>query len=156
MIKVKDRNFRLLDDEEPLLGKHLSLLWGKPEFAEYMTQLLASNATLTRELRQALEQLSSQHSADIERIMAPAETQISESNLHYALVMNKFPRIGRAIALFWGQTEFAPYIASLLHDTRDCTREGFPFDVASSLLELQQLHDTVFPHLAPKSTDPWV
>ena len=81
--------------------------------------------------------------------------QINDSNLHFATVMNKFPRVGKIISLYWGQPEFAPYVYTLIHDNRNGKRQGFPFDVAMALTELQQLHDETFPLLIPKQRDPW-
>lgn len=81
--------------------------------------------------------------------------QINDTNLHYAQVMNKFPRIGKILSLYWGQPEFGPYMDDLINNSRDGKRNGFPFDVAMALLELQQLHDKQFPQLIPKLRDPW-
>ena len=83
------------------------------------------------------------------------DNQITTENLHFATVMNRFPRIGKALALYWGQGEFNPYMDTLIHDNRGGTRTGFPFEIAMALLELQQLHDKSFPKLIPKARDPW-
>lgn len=66
MVEIKDSNFRLLDVEDPLLSKHLSLLWGKPEFDEYMGILLSTTgngraAEFSADVLDALIKLSDQH-----------------------------------------------------------------------------------------------
>lgn len=66
MVEIKDSNFRLLDEEDPFLSKHLSLLWGKPEFNEYMSILLGTTgkgraAEFSANVLSALMELSDQH-----------------------------------------------------------------------------------------------
>ena len=39
----------------------------------------------------------------------------------------------------------------LLHNTRDGSRAGFPFKVVAAFLELQELHNKVFPKFREKS-----
>ena len=66
MVEIKDSNFKLLDVEDPLLSKHLSLLWGKPEFNEYIGILLGTTGSgraseFSADVLEALIQLSDKH-----------------------------------------------------------------------------------------------
>lgn len=72
MVEIKDGNFKLLDAEDPLLSKHLSLLWGKPEFNEYMGTLLNTAGTgraaeFSATVLEALLELSEQHRSQHKR-----------------------------------------------------------------------------------------
>ena len=65
-----------------------------------------------------------------------------------------FPRVGKALELYWGEKEFQPYINKLLADNRD-SRKGFPFEVMLAIMDLQQLHDIIFPELQIEDPDEW-
>ena len=60
---------------------------------------------------------------------------VSELEQHY-------PRIAKGIVLQWGHPQLDQYVDQLLIDERG-DREGFPEEVASELLFLQQVHDTL-------------
>ncbi len=64
---------------------------------------------------------------------------------NYHVVANAFPSIGKKIKLFWGHQDLTDLMHDLLHNTRGHSREGFKLDVAVALLELQELHNRVFP-----------
>ena len=78
--------------------------------------------------------------------------RILNSNL--LIVHAAFPRIGKALELFWGNKEFRPYMDNLLSGTRN-SRQGFPSDVLFALIAIQQLHDAEFPELITGETDAW-
>ena len=40
MVNSKDSNFTLIDCEDPVLGKCLSVMWGRPEFDTYIKMLM--------------------------------------------------------------------------------------------------------------------
>ena len=75
-------------------------------------------------------------------------------NPHFIFVNQAFPHIGTKLQFFWGHAEFAVYMDSLLQDTRNGSRKGFPFDVLMALNSLAEAHDREFPHLAAK-TETW-
>lgn len=70
-------------------------------------------------------------------------------------IRNSFPRIGNALMLFWGEAEFAPYVDTLINDTRSGTRQGFPADVIEMLITLLNAHDVAYPQYATPYTDIW-
>lgn len=76
-------------------------------------------------------------------------------NEDFVLINDKFPHIGKRIELMWGSNECAVYINSLLTDTRDGKRKGFPREVADALFRLSNLHDVEFPYSALKIVDIW-
>jgi hypothetical protein len=76
-----------------------------------------------------------------------------ENNLHFRLVNNAFPHIGKNIRLLWGHPEFALYMGKLMADTRNGQRRGFPDDVHDSMLRLLEQHDRDFPR-APEKANP--
>ncbi len=75
-------------------------------------------------------------------------------NSNLLIIHTSFPRIGKALELYWGNKEFHPYMNSLLSDTRN-SRQGFPSHILFALIELQQLHDKVFPALIVDDPDDW-
>ena len=70
------------------------------------------------------------------------------------MIHASFPRIGKALELYWGEKEFAPYINKLTAADRP-DRQGFPSFVMEAIVALQILHDEVFPDLAYEDPDDW-
>ena len=73
------------------------------------------------------------------------------SDISYKVVADAYPDIGKKIQLFWGHQEFSDLAHVLLNDTRDHSRKGFPAHVVAAMLELQALHNKVFPQFAEVS-----
>jgi hypothetical protein len=74
-------------------------------------------------------------------------------NKNLLIIYSQVPRVGKALELFWGEKEFAPYVSKLLSDGNG--RKGFPFDVLTAILALQELHDKQFPQFIPPEQDDW-
>ena len=55
----------------------------------------------------------------------------------------------------WGTQEGREQIASLVMDTRDGQRQGFPGEHAETLLRLLREHDAKFPQFEPKQRFDW-
>ena len=54
-------------------------------------------------------------------------------------LVRSFPRIANNLSRLWGQPkDCATYLASLLTDTRNGTRKGFPQGVAAELVALRR------------------
>ena len=70
------------------------------------------------------------------------------------MIHASYPRIGKALELFWGNKEFAPYINKLTAVDRP-DRVGFPSHVMEAIVALQILHDEVFPDFAIEDPDDW-
>ena len=68
-------------------------------------------------------------------------------------ISDRFPRVAKAIRVFWGYKELRPYINSLLADARG-DRQGFPPDVVIYLMNLLDEHDKEFPEFKP-SEEGW-
>ena len=75
-------------------------------------------------------------------------------NTHFKIIHSAFPRIGDKLQTLWGNPEFGHYMNTLLRDTRDGARKGFPVDVFFALDALAEDHYQVFPALRPR-TDVW-
>ncbi len=69
----------------------------------------------------------------------------------YQIVADAYPDIARKIKVFWGYQEFTDLMHDLMQNTRDHERAGFPFHVVTAFLELQALHNQIFPAYAEKS-----
>ena len=65
-------------------------------------------------------------------------------NSSLSIVHSAFPRVGKGIELMWGDKEFPKYMGKLIADGRN-DRKGFPFEVLMALINLQILHDEVYP-----------
>ena len=76
-----------------------------------------------------------------------------ESNPDFQRVAARLPHIAKQLRLLWGTPQLAAYVAQLLLDTRNDTRQGFPPDLLQALLNLQEscqyLHGTA-PAAAPR------
>lgn len=51
----------------------------------------------------------------------------------------RLPRIAEQCVKYWGTSDFEPFIASLMMDSRDGGRQGLPWDVAQELLFLLEI-----------------
>ena len=69
----------------------------------------------------------------------------------YQIVADAYPDIAKKIKVFWGYQEFTDLMHDLLQNTRSHSRVGFPFHVVTAFLELQELHNRIFPAHAEKS-----
>ena len=72
-------------------------------------------------------------------------------NYHFKIIDASFPRIGKQIALFFGQPAFVNLLKELTVNTRSTPRVGFPADVLFAMYELEVEHDSAFPHLRRES-----
>lgn len=72
----------------------------------------------------------------------------------YQLLQDKFPHIAKALLLMRGYPESALYITRLLEDSRGGARAGFPADVLSALLSIQDAHERLVKHDA-EERNPW-
>jgi len=80
--------------------------------------------------------------------------QVLQNIDHFNIINTRFPHIGKKITLLWGYKEFVVYMNTLLTETRGDTRQGFPPNVGSALLNLLHIHDTLYPQHMIK-TDKW-
>ena len=78
-----------------------------------------------------------------------------DSNEDFVLVNEKFPHIGKKIAVFWGHQECYELFVNLMLDTRDGARQGFPKEIGQALHRLSMLHDEKFPQYV-KAGHPWL
>jgi len=58
----------------------------------------------------------------------------------FELLEARFASIAKALGLLRGHPEAALYITKLLADTRDHARQGFPPEVLTALLNIQEAH----------------
>ena len=77
-----------------------------------------------------------------------------DSNEDFITVNEKFPHIGKKLAVFWGQLECCELFINLMLDTRDGKRQGFPKEIAQAIHRLSMLYDEKFPQYV-KSDHPW-
>jgi len=62
----------------------------------------------------------------------------------FALVQERFPKIGEKISLMWGTVGLQGYLSKTIFDERG-GRQGFPLPIVSALMRLHEYHDTVVP-----------
>ncbi len=75
--------------------------------------------------------------------------------MYFKTVDAAFPILGKKIKLFWGNPEFVTLAKDLQHGNIERHSEGLPSDVLFALHELEADHNAFYPHLAPKSSNPW-
>jgi hypothetical protein len=64
----------------------------------------------------------------------------------YALIMEKFPKVGEKITMMWGSVALQDYLNKTIFDERG-GRQGFPMPVVSALMRLHEYHGTLMPVL---------
>jgi hypothetical protein len=97
-----------------------------------------------------------------EEIDHAAETRRAEPNDPFRrkdrpdpwpIIERGFPRIAASIRELWGKRALDEYFAKLVVNERGGTRQGFPPDVLSAILEVAWLHDQRFTF--NRSMCPW-
>ncbi|WP_119966898.1 hypothetical protein [Simplicispira lacusdiani] len=63
-----------------------------------------------------------------------------ENNPDLKVVTDSFPHIGKVLRQMWGAPEVTDYIDTLLYDTRDGGRQGFPREVMAALMNIYTAH----------------
>jgi len=59
-----------------------------------------------------------------------------------------FPHISKHIVITWGHQSFKDYTKTLFSTTRN-NRQGFPSEVLIELMDIDTLHDKLFPQFIP-------
>ena len=72
--------------------------------------------------------------------------EILAKDKQFNLIMDRVPHIGAQLSKAWGYPEFMNYTLSLIADSRDGTREGFPTEIGAALIQLIERHIEQFPH----------
>ena len=72
---------------------------------------------------------------------------MAEETHYFQDIANAYPALGKKIEFFWGNQELVDLLHELQHDTRNHTRQGFPFEVLTALHELEIKHKELYPHL---------
>jgi hypothetical protein len=72
----------------------------------------------------------------------------------FLLLGENFPTIAKALQLLRGHPEVATYVTKLLADTRDHARQGFPPEVLTALLNIQEAHQKLVPDNSTEA-NPW-
>ena len=85
------------------------------------------------------------------RLTRAEQTQSLLQSEAYALLLVRMPHIAKSVELFWGTTDLTKYLFNVLLDSREGTRQGLPWEVASALSSLVSLHDVYWPQHA----QPW-
>ena len=71
------------------------------------------------------------------------------------IIAKELPHISKSLEMFWGYKEFPNYVNTILNDSREGKRAGFPREVASAIFKLLQEHDLEFPQFIEKDVHPW-
>ena len=54
----------------------------------------------------------------------------------------RYPKVALLIETYWAEPDFHEVVNSLMLDSRNGYREGFPMDITNAIFELLKLHDT--------------
>jgi hypothetical protein len=73
---------------------------------------------------------------------------VLDDNPNFLLVTRQMPRIAESLRSFWGCAEFDEFIRSLLTDSQDGKRRGFPPAIAQALFRLAEDHEAEFPQFS--------
>jgi hypothetical protein len=72
----------------------------------------------------------------------------------FALVQEKFPKVGEKISRTWGTVGLQDYLSKIIFDERG-GRQGFPMPVVSALMQLHEYHSTLIPQVSPEAGRVW-
>ncbi len=69
-----------------------------------------------------------------------------EINKHedFNLIKESFPHISKKIELLCGDIILHKFFTSLMMDSRDGNRQGFPKHIASAIVRIEKFHETFF------------
>lgn len=90
----------------------------------------------------------------VNRYLQETGQYVSALQRNYQIVADAFPAIGAKFKLFWGSQDFTDLVHDLIHSTRDETRKGFPVEVMTAFMDLEDLHNKVFPKFSQRSINP--
>jgi hypothetical protein len=80
---------------------------------------------------------------------------MAEETHYFQDIAKAYPALGKKIEFFWGNQELVDLLFELQHDTRDHTRQGFPFEVLAALHELERKHKELYPNLDYSGGGKW-
>ncbi len=66
-----------------------------------------------------------------------------------------YPHLGVKIRALWGSKECRVILMSLLNDSRDGSRAGFPVSIGKTIFSLLKAHDVKFPQFDDKDALPF-
>lgn len=160
MLKESE-SFKLIDASFPHIGKRIFVLWGRADLIPYLNDLIIDARDdpalgFSTAVEAALHGLRERHDRDFPRQLGQPERHVLSENDQFKTVNTAFRRIGRRLKDLWGGPELSAYINTLLQDTRDGTRQGFPPEVATALFRLMQKHDADFPEHVVPVADIWI
>lgn len=72
----------------------------------------------------------------------------------FALVQERFPKIGEKISQIWGTVGLQSYLSKTIFDERG-GRQGFPMPIVSALMRLHEYHGTLVPEDAASAGQVW-
>ena len=77
------------------------------------------------------------------------------SDKNFIILNDAFPDLGRRIKFLWGYIECRTLLESLMNDTRDGHRAGFPQPISEAIIALSLKHDDDFPKFVPTGSNVW-
>jgi hypothetical protein len=80
---------------------------------------------------------------------------MAEETRYFQAIADAYPALGKKIEFFWGNQELVDLLFELQHDTRNHTRQGFPFEVLTALHELEIKHKELYPNLDYSGGSKW-
>lgn len=87
--------------------------------------------------------------------MQSSKDFILENINEFNKIKEGFPHVSDKLELFSGSDYFPDYVNTLILDTRDGKRNGFPKDVAKAINTLLKKHNERFPAKPSKFPDIW-
>ncbi|APR05351.1 MULTISPECIES: hypothetical protein [Thauera] len=70
-------------------------------------------------------------------------------------LFERFPHLAPRISAMWGTRDGRKYLSSLIMDTRDGQRQGFPPEHAKTIVRLLLEHDIAYPEFEPVDDRVW-
>jgi len=153
---------RQLHQQVPKLAENIIIRWGSSDLDGYIAALLADRAPaslqITKESLAALAALREMHTVEFPQFFGltiPAITNQLAGNVHFKVINDRFPHIGKRLIANWGHASFYKFLEDLFVDTRGGKRAGFPEDVGLAIFRLSQQHDDAFPKLVAGNGGIW-
>lgn len=154
---------RIISGRFPEIVERIISLWGSPELGRYINGILRDVSAPPRnrmsgDVIRALGLIKEEHDHEFPQHVVDLASEISDKviqNEDFKRINEKFPHIGRRLAVTWGRSEFSIYINDLINNSRDGKRQGFPKEIVLALFKLMQAHDAEFPEHELKIADIW-
>lgn len=147
---IKAEDLAVFAPDFPHIAGRINDLWGTAELRTYIRGVLSHSrsgkvARLPKPVESSLSKLLLVHEREFEKTASrrPSEAALKslKANSNFQIVHEAAPHIARKLLMTWSLPQCDRYLQSVLSDTRDGGRKGFPKKLGDALLKIMYLHE---------------